>query len=195
MNTLTNQFREQLCSELQIYAGKHPEQSQTADTMREFITRTPDCFERSHKEGHITGSAWLINPGGDKVLLTLHRKLQRWMQTGGHADGDPEPLRVALREATEESGIEDIRPLYREIFDIDIHRIPGNEAKNEPEHLHYDIRYLLEALHEDFSIADVTDTLVWWSRSDSAQRAAELDASVLRMAARYFRKDESPSGG
>lgn len=195
MNTLTNQFREQLCSELQIYAGKHPEQSQTADTMREFITRTPDCFDRSHKAGHITGSAWLINPGGDKVLLTLHRKLQRWMQTGGHADGDPEPLRVALREATEESGIEGIRPLYREIFDIDIHRIPGNKTKNEPEHLHYDIRYLLQAPHEDFSISDESDALAWWSRSDIEQRAAELDASVLRMAARYFRKDESPSGG
>lgn len=195
MNTLTNQFREKLCSELQIFARKHPEQQQTADTMCQFITRTPDCFERSHKAGHITGSAWLINPGGDKALLTLHRKLQRWMQTGGHADGDPEPLRVALREATEESGIAGIIPLHREIFDIDIHPIPENKTKNEPEHLHYDIRYLLQAPHEDFSISDESDALAWWSRSDIEQRAAELDASVLRMAARYFRKDESPSGG
>ena len=186
MDALTKQFREKLCTELQLFARKHPEQRQTADTMREFITRTPDCFERSHKEGHITGSAWLINPGGDKALLTLHRKLQRWMQTGGHADGDPEPLRVALREATEESGIRGILPLHREIFDIDIHRIPGNEAKNEPAHLHYDIRYLLLAPHENFTISDESEALAWWTRSDFEQRATELDASIHRMAARFF---------
>ena len=187
MDTHTNMFREKLCSELQIFARKHPEQKQTADTMCDFIASTPDCFERSHKAGHITGSAWLLNPGGDKVLLTLHRKLQRWMQTGGHADGDPEPLRVALREATEESGIRGILPLHHGIFDIDIHRIPENKAKNEPAHLHYDIRYLLRAPHENFSISDESDALAWWSHREIVQRAAELDDSVLRMAERYFR--------
>ena len=179
--------RARLCQELDFFAEKHPEQRGVADNMKQFISNTPDCFERSHKEGHITGSAWLLNPGGDKVLLTLHRKLQRWMQTGGHADGDPEPLRDALREATEESGIAGIIPLHREIFDIDIHRIPGNEAKNEPEHLHYDIRYLLLAPHENFTISDESEALAWWTRSDIEQRATELDASVLRMAERYFR--------
>ena len=155
--------------------------------MCDFISTTPDCFERSHREGHITGSAWLVNPDGDKVLLTLHRKLQRWMQTGGHADGDPEPLRVALREAAEESGIDGITPLHHGIFDIDIHRIPGNKAKGEPAHLHYDIRYLLLAPHENFRISNESDALAWWSRREIAQKAAELDASVLRMAERYFR--------
>ena len=188
MHSLTCQLRQKLCTELQFYAQKHPEQQQTADELCNFVTRTPDCFERSHMEGHITGSAWLVNPEGDKVLLTLHRKLQRWMQTGGHADGEPVPLRVALREAAEESGIHGIFPLQQEIFDIDIHRIPENKSRNEPAHLHYDIRYLLQAPHENFIISDESDALEWWSLRDFEQRASELDASVLRMAARYFQQ-------
>ena len=186
MNATTSELRNNLCAELQIFAAKYPEQKITADTMCDFITSTPDCFERSHLAGHITGSAWLVNPAGDKVLLTLHHKLQRWMQTGGHADGDPEPLRVAVREAEEESGIHGITPLQHSIFDIDIHRIPENKTKGEAAHLHYDIRYLLQAPDEIFHISDESDALAWWSGLDFEQRAAELDTSILRMAERYF---------
>ncbi len=186
MNDTTSRFRKKLCGELQFFAQEHPEQQITADAMCDFISTTPDCFERSHREGHITGSAWLVNPAGDKVLLTLHRKLKRWMQTGGHADGDPEPLRVALREAEEESGICGIVPLHRSIFDIDIHLIPANPAKNEPAHYHYDIRYLLQAPDEIFHISAESDALAWWTHRDFRQRAAELDPGIMRMAERYF---------
>ncbi len=175
-----------LCLELEKFAFKHPEQKITADKMLEFICHTPDCFERSHASGHITGSAWLVNPAGDKALLTLHHKLQRWMQTGGHADGDASPLNVALREATEESGIQGIKPISCEIFDIDIHTIPARLAKGEPEHLHYDVRYLLQAPDEAFTLSAESDDLAWWSADDVNQHSHELDASVLRMAERYF---------
>lgn len=154
--------------------------------MLRFITSAPDCFERSHTEGHITGSAWLVNPSGEKVLLTLHHKLQRWMQTGGHADGDPDTLRVALREAEEESGIPGIHPVSPEIFDIDIHLIPARPAKGEPAHYHYDVRYLLRSPHEEFAISEESDALAWWSADDFATRTAELDEAVQRMACRYF---------
>ena len=170
------------------FAEKHPEQRETADRMCRFIAATPDCFERTHAEGHITGSAWLINPAGDKALLTLHHKLQRWMQTGGHADGEPDTLRVALREAEEESGIQGIQPVSPEIFDIDIHRIPARPARGEPEHYHYDVRYLLRAPHEEFIVSDESDALAWWTAEDFATRAAELDEAVQRMARRYFGK-------
>lgn len=186
MTAETNTFRVKLYRELQLFANSHPEQQETADAICAFISSTPDCFKRSHQAGHITGSAWLLNPAGDKVLMTLHHKLQRWMQTGGHADGDPEPLRVALREAEEESGIRGIRPVHHRIFDIDIHLIPEHKAKKEPAHLHYDIRYLLQAPHENCSLSEESDDLAWWSREDFHRHAAQLDASVLRMAARYF---------
>lgn len=175
-------FRAPLCKALQKYAERHPEQKITADRMLDFVRSTPHCFERSHEAGHMTGSAWLLNPSGDKALLTLHHNLQRWMQTGGHADGDPDILRVALKEAEEESGITGIVPISEEIFDIDIHLIPARPAKGEPAHYHYDVRYLLRAPHEQYAISHESDDLAWWSAEDFSTRAAELDASVLRMA-------------
>lgn len=175
-------FRAPLCKALQKYAESHPEQKITADRMLDFVRSTPHCFERSHAAGHMTGSAWLLNPAGDKALLTLHHNLQRWMQTGGHADGAPDTLRVALKEAEEESGITGIVPITEEIFDIDIHLIPARPAKGEPAHYHYDVRYMLRAPHEQYAISHESDDLAWWSAEDFATRAAELDASVLRMA-------------
>ena len=175
-------FRAPLCKALQKYAESHPEQKITADRMLDFVRSTPHCFERSHAAGHMTGSAWLLNPAGNKALLTLHHNLQRWMQTGGHADGDPDTLRVALKEAEEESGITGIVPISEEIFDIDIHLIPARPAKGEPAHYHYDVRYLLRAPHEQYAISQESDDLAWWSDEDFVTRAAELDASVLRMA-------------
>ena len=175
-------FRAPLCKALQKYAESHPEQKITADRMLDFVRSTPHCFERSHAAGHMTGSAWLLNPAGDKALLTLHHNLQRWMQTGGHADGDPDTLRVALKEAEEESGITGIVPISGEIFDVDIHLIPARPAKGEPAHFHYDVRYLLRAPHEQYAISQESDDLAWWSAEDFATRAEELDASVLRMA-------------
>lgn len=180
--------RADLCKALKKFAHGHPEQAETADKLLQFVSSTPDCFKRSHQAGHITGSAWLVNPGGDKALLTLHHNLKRWMQTGGHADGDSDPLSVALKEATEESGISGIRPLSYDIFDIDIHPIPARPAKGEPEHLHYDIRYLLQAPDEHYTISPESDDLAWWGAEDFEHRAHELDSSVLRMARRFFKR-------
>lgn len=184
MSQATGDFRTSLLTALRFFAQKHPEQQQAADKMQAFIESTPDCFQRWYQSGHMTGSAWLINPAGDKALLTLHRKLGRWLQTGGHADGDANLLRVALREATEESGINNITAESTDIFDIDIHLIPENPAKREPAHYHYDVRFLFRAPHESFAISDESEALEWWGAEDFATRCSELDSSVLRMAER-----------
>ena len=143
--------RAPLLARLQAYALRHPERREVAEQIMRFVESTEDCFERSHEAGHITGSAWLLNPDGSKALLTLHRKLGLWLQPGGHSDGDADTLRVALREATEESGIAGIEALSTEIYDVDVHTIPA--APGVPAHLHYDVRYLLRAPHERFVIS------------------------------------------
>lgn len=129
-------------------AGEHP----CIDRLEAFVQSSPRCFSRSHSPGHITGSALVISPDGGRVLLTLHRKLGKWLQLGGHADGEPDVAAVARREAEEESGLPPHslrfhpafdRPDGPLAFDVDIHTIPARA--DEPEHLHYDIRYLLQA--------------------------------------------------
>jgi ADP-ribose pyrophosphatase YjhB (NUDIX family) len=98
-----------------------------------------NCFERSLLHAHFTGSAWVVDPQRDLALLTHHAKLDKWLQLGGHADGESNLQKVASRELTEESGSTHFEMLSNQIFDIDIHTIP---AKGEiPEHDHYDVRY------------------------------------------------------
>ena len=172
--------RFELYTKLLNYAERHPERRSVAEQMLRFVVETPDCFERSHAAGHITGSAWLLSPGGDRALLTLHRKLGLWLQPGGHADGDADTLRVALREAEEESGIIGIRPLRREIFDVDIHTIPPHPASGAPEHLHYDVRYLLQAPHERYVVSAESTALAWYTRAELT--ALAVDESVMRLA-------------
>lgn len=103
----------------------------------------PQAFHRDHLPGHITGSAWVLNQDRTKVLLVHHVKLNRWLQPGGHADGDENVLAVALRELEEETGVKSVKPLVNGIFDIDIHGIPSR--KDFPQHDHYDVRFAFVA--------------------------------------------------
>lgn len=175
--------RSTFCRQLSDYIARHPERSDVANRVLDFVCSTPDCFERSHAAGHITGSVWLLNPQGNKALLTLHRKLKLWVQPGGHADGDHDVLRVAMREAEEESGIGHLTALSPDIYDIDIHLIPARPACGEPEHLHYDIRYLVQAPHEDYRISDESDALGWFTCDELHQLTPPADEAVLRLAA------------
>ena len=146
-----------------------------------FVDSHPDCFHRSCRIGHITGSAWSRGRGlATELLLAHHRKLGRWLQPGGHSDGDPDTLAVALRETREESGL-DVRALDDAIFDIDVHRIPARDR--EPAHLHFDVRFLVQAEDDRFRVSDESHALAWVP-------AMGLDAltdeeSVLRMARKW----------
>ena len=170
-----------LMSKLFAYRSAYSEENAFKTRIMSFIATHSDCFERSCREGHITGSAWLVNPDGTKVLLTHHRKLNRWLQPGGHSDGDADTAAVALREATEESGIPNIHFVSTDIFDLDIHPIPENATKGEGAHLHYDIRFLLQAPTEDFVVSSESDALRWMSLSNLKRMHAQLTPSMIRM--------------
>lgn len=144
-----------------------------------FVRRQPDCFERTcFEDGHITGSAWIVCPQRRRVLLTHHRKLKKWLQLGGHSDGDANTLRVATREAEEESGLS-MKPLSEGVFDIDIHTIPARG--DDPEHKHYDVRFLFEADdHAPLTISDESNDLRWVLIEELHNLTSE--ESVLRMA-------------
>jgi 8-oxo-dGTP pyrophosphatase MutT (NUDIX family) len=110
---------------LEHYLPADQQEQKFKKEMLAFMHAHENCFERSLEIGHITASSWLLSKQGDKALLTHHAKLNRWFQLGGHCDGDPNVLAVAIKEAQEESGIYDIAPLSTAIFDIDIHLIPA----------------------------------------------------------------------
>ncbi|RMH14832.1 MAG: NUDIX domain-containing protein [Gammaproteobacteria bacterium] len=170
---------------IQQYKKKYPLETSVADTMVAFIESHEDCFERTQLSGHITGSAWVVNQTGTHVLLTHHRKLNRWLQLGGHADGQSEIIEVAKREGMEESGIDDLCIDSPEIFDLDIHAIPANGK--EPEHLHYDVRFVLRtAGNEKFVISEESHSLAWVPIDDLCRYTKE--ASMLRMRDKWIER-------
>lgn len=171
-------FRQDLLLKLKTYPIHDSHDSVTRDRLADFVEANPRCFERSLAIGHITGSAWIVNPPRDRFLLTFHSKLNLWLQLGGHADGNPDVLAVALREAREESGLSDVRCLSPEILDLDIHRIP--EHRGVAEHYHYDVRFLFEADDaQRLVISDESHDLRWLTRYEIQQLTQE--ESILRM--------------
>ena len=167
-------YRQSWAAGLFAYHGYNGlDEHQHLDLIERFVSMTPACFARTTLAGHVTGSAMVTNAALDKVLLTHHRKLDKWLQLGGHADDDIHPESIALREAKEESGLQELKLLRFERglspwhdeptpFDLDVHLIP--ERKEVPAHYHYDVRFLIIA--DDaapIACSDESNDLRWFS--------------------------------
>jgi len=169
--------RQKILTLFKRYKERFPEEHETLDRITGFVVANENCFSRELLIGHITGSAWILDATGERALLTHHRKLNIWVQLGGHADGDADVQRVAEREAEEESGLAQIETLSPDIFDIDIHQIPAR--KDEPAHYHYDCRFLLKAKAHDYTVSDESHDLSWIPLDRMQDYTSE--ESVLRM--------------
>lgn len=173
-----------LSSLLADYAARHPDQQSLARRFLDFHDSSTAAYARAHPPGHFTASCWLVSGDGQRVLLTHHRKLGRWLQLGGHADGDTDLARVALREAQEESGLDGLA-VAAPIFDLDVHTIPARGS--EPEHLHWDVRFVIQAgPDEHYAVSEESLDLRWWPVAVVAQ--AGLDESLTRMAQRWLER-------
>jgi 8-oxo-dGTP pyrophosphatase MutT (NUDIX family) len=158
--------------------SRRPDEIPIRDRMLALIDSTPDCFSRTSFPAHFTGSALVVNADGSKVLLHHHRKLGRWLQFGGHCDGDGDILRVARREALEESGINGLIVASQRPFDLDIHEIPAHGA--DPSHLHYDVRFMLIAPEDAAPVrSEESHELRWFAPGELT--TLPLDESLRRM--------------
>lgn len=151
--------------------------------MLAWIERYPlDAHLRTRLEGHLTASALVVNHERTHALLTHHKKLGRWLQLGGHCDGDANLVRVALREAIEESGIADLT-IDPAVIDLDIHTIPARGS--EPEHLHLDVRFVVHAPRGARAIiSDESHALAWVSPAELG--GLNTDESVRRLFRHVF---------
>jgi 8-oxo-dGTP pyrophosphatase MutT (NUDIX family) len=168
---------------LLAYQTEYPAALQYRALMLQFLEEQENFYSRTNFAGHITVSAWLLSPDQQQAILVHHRKLDRWLQIGGHIEEeDTDIFATAVREIKEESGIAQITLLTPNIFDLDIHTIPAN--KQEPSHLHYDIRllYKLNNLYAlDFSNTEIKgirffrlgDLVKHWHNAPSIHRMAE----------------------
>jgi 8-oxo-dGTP pyrophosphatase MutT (NUDIX family) len=168
------------------YKPIDPEEEVFVPQFLDLLTQAP-CFERNHLPGHITGSAWIVNPERTQSLLVHHAKLNKWVQPGGHADGDENILGVALREAEEETGLKNLTIVTRAPFDVDIHVIP--KRPDFPEHFHYDIRFLFEASLEETILVNEESHAVTWIPLHALENFTR-ERSVLRMRDKLLRTDQ-----
>jgi 8-oxo-dGTP pyrophosphatase MutT (NUDIX family) len=166
----------------QLRAHRCEDDAEARDVARvlEFVARHPDPFDRRIPEGHLTGSAFVVARGGTRVLLLHHRKLDRWLQPGGHADpGEQSGEAVALREVREETGLGAVQlhPAAPRPLDVDVHEIPARPG--EPAHAHLDLRYLAVAEAAALVRAEQeADDLKWFSWDELP--ALRLDAGLRR---------------
>jgi hypothetical protein len=171
------------------HADACPGERAEAELFVELLSDGAHGFERARLEGHFTASSWLVSADGRRALLTHHRKLDRWLQPGVHADGDTDLARVALTEATEESGLPDLR-VEGGIFDLDRHWIP--ERKGVPGHWHHDVRYVVRAgASEAFVVGEESHDLAWLD-VDAIAADEAMDPSLRRMARKWLARGQLP---
>jgi 8-oxo-dGTP pyrophosphatase MutT (NUDIX family) len=177
--------REKIQQQIVAFAETTPSREEEARRIADLIVASPRAAYRDNFDpGHLTGSAWVVDPASAKVLLLHHAKLGRWLQPGGHADGEYDLAAVALREAREESGLSSLALQSDRIFDIDIHPIPARA--HEPAHLHFDVRYVVRAdSTEAPRINHESHNVAWIEVANIAQLTS--DESVLRMAQIWLR--------
>lgn len=168
--------RSRLVAELEAYRGHHSEEEAAIDSMLSFLEAHSDAFSRSCREGHITGSAFIVNPERSRALFVHHAKFDRWLQPGGHCEAGEGALEASLREAFEETGLEVGEPFGSLPLDIDIHEIPARGS--EPRHLHLDVRYLFVVEESTARVSEESFAVEWLSFAEARRRNPE--ASIDR---------------
>lgn len=138
---------------------------------------------RTNLFGHITSSAFIVDENKEEALLIYHNKYNKWLSPGGHVEEGETCQQASCRETKEEIELENINLCSNEIFDIDVHRIP-EKIKNgivEPEHWHFDIRYLYQTNKENKLTIDTQEVneYKWYKIKDLKN---ENDSSISRMA-------------
>ena len=187
--------RQPLLALLRAHQPANQTEAQMLQKSIAFVEREPNCFERWLETGHVTGSAWIVDETRQHALLMHHRKLDRWFQPGGHADGESDILQVALKEAQEETGLADFKVVSPAIFDVDVHLIPARGTM--PAHFHYDIRFLLQAdARKPLLQNEESNGLKWielanvWQYNNSESILRMVDKIILNSAASETRNDE-----
>ena len=166
-----------LASVLKTY---HPWNRQEERDIAEILRRLEQgekLHTRDNAAAHLTVSAWVVSPDRTQVLMAYHNLYDSWAWLGGHADGEQDLLSVALREAREESGLTDIRPVSDRIYSLEILSVNGHRKNGiyVPSHIHLNLTYLLEAdpsallRHKP----DENSAVAWFTPEDAVRASSE----------------------
>ena len=177
----------EILKELAAYLPQNEQERRDRELILDFIRRNGDAFLRSNRIAHITASAWVTNPTRDRVLMVYHKIYRSWSWCGGHADGDRDLLRVALKECREETGLTEVKPVDGKIYSVESLTVDGHEKHGEyvSSHLHLNVTYLLEADDQaPLHVCEDENSGVAWFTPEDALRASTEPWFVSRIYAK-----------
>lgn len=166
-----------LIRQIEAYEPFNEQEAADKPLILDWLKTREDAFFRENPVAHMTASAWVVSPDRSRVLMVYHNIYDSWSWLGGHADGETDLLSVAVREVREEAGISSVRPVWEEIFSLEVLTVDGHIKKGRyvSSHLHMNATYLLEADPEEaVSVKeDENSGVAWFSPEEALQRSTE----------------------
>ena len=166
-----------LLSDIRNYKPINEQEEQDKAVILDFMTNNPDCLERSNQVAHFTTSIWTVNKEHTKTLMVYHNIYNSWSWIGGHADGEENLSKVAMRELQEETGVKNATLVSDEIFSLEIITVDGHIKKGiyVPSHLHLNITYLAEADEKEMLLVkeDENQAVKWWTFEEALKVSTE----------------------
>lgn len=168
---------QKLIKAIEAYVPFNAQEQADKEAFLYYLSNQANVWSRENTTGHVTASAWLVNSRRDQALMVYHNIYKSWAWTGGHADGDENLLEVAIKEAKEETGLEDVKCLTDEIYSLEVLTVEGHEKKGKyvASHLHYNVTYLLSA-SETESLShnpDENQDVSWFSLEEAVSASTE----------------------
>lgn len=169
--------------QLEQYKPYNAQEKKDQEIMLRYMDTFDNLFNRENEFAHFTASAWLVNEEHTKVLMAYHNIYNSWSWVGGHADGDTDLLQVALKEAKEETGLTNVKPMSAEIYAIEILGVPAHEknGKHVATHVHLNVTYLLEASESDLTRIkpDENSDIGWFELERCVEVSTEPEMKVV----------------
>lgn len=166
-----------LVKDIENYTPVNEQEENDKKIMLNYMQKNTDYLKRENKVAHFTTSIWTVNKERTKTLMVYHKIYDSWSWIGGHADGEEELYKVALRELKEETGVENAALVSKDIFSLEILTVDGHMKKGKyvPSHLHFNITYLAEAEEEQNLIVNEEENtgVKWFSFEDALQASSE----------------------
>ena len=165
-----------ILDDIRNYIPFNEQEERDREQIIAFLENAQMPFSRENSFAHMTASAWIVNSKRDKVLMVYHNLYDSWSWTGGHADGEEDLLKVALKEAQEETGVS-VKAVSDEIYSLEILTVDGHEKKGKylSSHLHMNVTYLLEASEDDALkvCPEENSAVAWFGLEEAMAKSTE----------------------
>ena len=165
-----------ILDDIRNYIPFNEQEERDREQIIAFLENAQMPFSRENSFAHMTASAWIVNSKRDKVLMVYHNLYDSWSWTGGHADGEEDLLKVALKEAQEETGVS-VKEVSDEIYSLEILTVDGHEKKSKylSSHLHMNVTYLLEASEDDALkvCPEENSAVAWFGLEEAMAKSTE----------------------